>query len=406
MKKSILFVDDEPNLIQGLKRMLRNMRNEWDMYFVDGGEEALTLLSENHIDIIVTDMRMPGIDGATLLGKVIKQYPHMIRIVLSGHSDQEMVLRSTKFAHQFLAKPCDAETLKNTIERTCQLRDILRNETLLKIVTGLKTLPSSPSLYNRIIEEIQSPNVSLKKIGDIIAKDVAMTARVLQLVNSAFFGLPQRIVNPQHAVALLGLDLLKTLVLYIELFSAFNQEQGFNNLFLENLWKHSMRVGDLAKRIAQCEKANKDIIEGAFIGGMLHDIGKLLLLEIPGFHIKIKDFVSQNSCSDIEAEYQILGTSHAEVGAYLLGLWGICDNVIEAVAFHHHPSDLLENKFTSLTAIHMANALINVDCCAENVSSLYIDCDYLASLNITDRLTEWVRNCVKTKEEEMVLFNE
>lgn len=406
MKKSILFVDDEPNLIQGLKRMLRNMRNEWEMFFVEGGEEALTLLSENQIDVIVTDIRMPGMDGATLLGKVIKQYPHMIRIILSGHSDREMILRSTKFTHQFLAKPCDAETLKNTIERACRLRDILKNESLLKIVAGLKKLPSSLSLYNKIIEEVQSPNVSLKKIGNIIATDVSMTARVLQLVNSAFFGLPQKIVNPQHAVALLGLDLLKALVLNIELFSAFDKEQDFNNLFLEKLWKHSMRVGDLAKRITWSESTNKGILEEAFIGGMLHDIGKLLLLEIPDCHEKIKEIVLKNNYSDLEAEYQLLGTSHAEVGAYLLGLWGIPDNIIEAVAFHHRPSDLLENKFTSLTAIHIANALLNVDCCSGNINSQNIDFEYLTALNQTDRLTEWIGDCVKTKKRIFVRFYE
>lgn len=395
MKKSVLFVDDEPNVLQGLKRILRNMRGEWEMFFVESGKEALGFLSDNNVDIIITDIRMPVMDGAELLGEVMNRYPHIVRIILSGHSDKDMILRSAKSAHQFLAKPCDAETLKQTIERAYISRKFLKNESLLKLITGIKRVPSSPAIYNRIIMEIQSPRASLKSVGDIIAKDVAMTARVLQLVNSAFFSLPQKVVSPQHAVAMLGFDIIKAIVLYVELFSAFGTA---NNTLLRDLWKHSIMVGDLSKEIAQSELSNRVVSDDAFIAGILHDIGKLLLMEIPGCFSRIRAAMNNNECNFLEAEYQLLGTSHAEVGAYLLGIWGLPEPIIEAVAFHHRPDMLKESKFSCISAVYIANALIKKN----NTSGKndHIDTGYLEALKLTEKLDRWVQKCKKIMEKE------
>lgn len=397
MKNSILFVDDEPNVIQGLKRMLRNMRNDYELYFAGSGKEALTFLTDNHVDIVVTDMRMPEMNGATLLNEIVKKYPNIIRIVLSGNLDQDINLCSAQSAHQFLTKPCDSETLKKTIKRACFIRNIIKNETVLEIITGINKLPSSPSLYNKIIKEIQSPNVSLKKIGDIIVQDITMTARVLQLVNSAFFGLPQKMVNLQHAVNLLGLDILKSVVLYIELFSSFEKSKFLNNQYIKELWKHSMSTGILAKRIAQENSTNQHLIDEAFISGILHDIGKLLLLEVPCFLEQIESIVIQQEHSYLDAEYQVLGTSHAEAGAYLLGLWGLSDNVVEAVAFHHRPYESSRNELCALTAVHIANALLKADCRLDNMGQMSIDYKYLTTLDLVDKIKEWTQICNEVK---------
>lgn len=406
VKKAVLFVDDEPNVIQGLKRMLRSMWNEWVIFFAGGGEEALAVLSSNHIDVVVSDMRMPGMDGAELLGKVMELYPHIIRIILSGHSDREMILRTTRAAHQFLAKPCDAETLKETIERACQLRDLLNNEALGQLVAGVKTLPSLPSLYHMVLEEVQSPNTSLKKVGEIVARDVTMTARILQFVNSAFFGLPQRITSPQQAVTLLGLDTLKALVLYVQVFSAFKEKPGLTYFSIEELWRHSMMVGSLAREISLAVPVDRKIPDDSLIAGILHEIGKLLFLEIPGYYEKMKDFAGKREYSLLEAEYELWGTSHAEAGAYLLGLWGFPDSVIEAVAFHHRPSVTKGRKFSPLTAVHTANALLGrqerPSAAAADPRAGDVDLEYLARLKLVERLADW-SDCagrIRQREEE------
>ncbi|WP_334110273.1 response regulator [Thermodesulfitimonas autotrophica] len=384
MKRAILFVDDEPNVIDGLRRMLRNMRDRWEMYFAGSGEEALKILETTPIDVIVADMRMPQMDGATLLARVQERYPHVVRIMLTGHSDKEMTLRSTKSAHQFLAKPCDGETLRYTIERTCQLRELLRDKKLLQVVTGITVLPSLPSLYRELIKEMEAPNASLKKIGAIVTQDMAMTAKVLQLVNSAFFGLPQRVTNPVQAVTLLGLNNLRPLVLYIHLFEAFETTPGSGRV-IEALWEHSVAVGSLAREIARLEKADREVRDEALTAGLLHDIGKLLLLRLPDCCEKLKGLADREGDWLPADEYALIGTSHAELGAYLLGLWGIADTVVEAVAFHHQPGNSVADRFTVLTAVHVANGLVKEgDCSLQTV-----DLDYLRRLGLEQKVTHW-----------------
>ncbi|MEM8546876.1 MAG: response regulator, partial [Pseudomonadota bacterium] len=193
--KRIIFVDDEANILSGLKRMLRPMRKEWDMHFAGGAEDALAKMAEEPFDIVVTDMRMPGRDGAWLLEQVKEQYPDTARIVLSGHAEHDMTVRSVAAAHQFLAKPCDADTLRATVLRTCRLRDMMANKPLQRLATSIGQLPSVPEIYREMSAEMAKPEPSLKAIGKIVGSDLAMSAKVLQLVNSAFFGLRRRIAS-------------------------------------------------------------------------------------------------------------------------------------------------------------------------------------------------------------------
>ena len=398
MKKTVLFVDDEPSIIQGLKRMLRSMRNEWSMLFAENGEDALNILSVNHVDVVVSDMRMPGMHGAELLGKVMERYPHIVRIILSGHSDQEMLLLSAKTAHQFLAKPCNADTLKHTIEHACLLRDLLKDENLVKVVTGIDRLPSLPSLYIMLVEEMQLPDASLKKVGDIIAQDVTMTAKVLQFVNSAFFGLPQKVTSPQQAAILLGLETLKALVLHVQVFSTFNVSSR-TKFYIQELWQHSAMMGNLAKEIARVESGSRKMLDDALIAAILHDIGKLLLLEVPGYYERVGGLVKEKGCRFFEAEYELWGTSHAEVGAYLLGLWGLPDTIVIPVAFHHSPVKLQEKDFTVLTAVHAADALLfQENCLPESTVFPYIDLPYIESLNLIGRLPAWAECCSRIRK--------
>lgn len=430
--KKILFVDDDLNVLQGLKRMLRPMRHEWNMEFASSGQEALDILAKYSFDVVVTDMRMPKMDGGKLLAIVMKQYPETVRIVLSGHSDQEMILGSVKFAHQYLMKPCDAEVVKSTIERACSSRDLLKNEALRKIVAGIKNLPSLPDLYNVIIKEMQTPEPSLKKVGDIIAQDVSMSAKILQLVNSAFFGLPQKIVNPQQATIYLGVETLKALVLSIHVFSSFTKNAELLGFSLPEMWKHSLAVGNLAREILVGEQVEERLKEGALVAGLLHDIGKLMLLDIPDKYRRIQEFNENNGCGRLAAEYEVLNTSHAELGAYLLGLWGLPTSIVESVAFHHNPSRLIgsafdvsgktsdENRgkinstgcsdlksqsksinvkeYTTLTAVHAADSLINQEDCSSGTTDFkYIDMRYLRALNLVDKLPEWAECCNRIK---------
>ena len=276
MAKRILFVDDEPMVLTGLKRSLRPMHAEWEMVFAEGGAEALQALDRQAFDIIVTDMRMPGMDGAQLLEEVQKRSPQTLRMVLSGQSDRETILRSVNPAHQFVAKPCEAEELKSRLTRAFALKDLLQNPALREIVTKLDYLPSLPASFLQLNEELRRPEPSLQKIDELIAADMAMTAKILKLVNSAFFCLPCTISSASHAVQLLGLDTLRTLVLTAHVFEQF-QSRLLSADDMRQISDHSLAVSNSARKIARLEKAEKHIQEESFTAGLLHDVGKLIL---------------------------------------------------------------------------------------------------------------------------------
>lgn len=391
VKKHILFVDDEPNILQGLRRMLRGMRHEWDMKFVESGIKAMEMLGREPFDVVISDMRMPEMDGLQLLTKVQQRYPMVVRIILSGHSDHEMILKSARTAHQYLSKPCNSELLRSTVNRACTLRDLLNRKSLKKIISRTEDLPSLPNLYTEIMEELQSPNGSIQRIGKIVEKDLSMTAKVLQLVNSAFFGLPRHISNPSQAVILLGSDTIKSLVLTVGLFSQFNQA-ALATLPIKSIYEHSMKTGAIIKQITKSENMDKKIVDNAFMAGLLHDLGKLVLAaNLPEIYREVFELSKHEGITFHEAETEKLGASHAEVGAYLLGLWGLPDTIVEAVAFHHNPEICSANDFNTLAAVYVANILEHrAHAIAGTEDSEYeFDAEYMKRLNIIDKISVW-----------------
>ncbi len=421
--RRVLFVDSDPGAARKLQKTLEPMCPEWEIEVAENGEEVLDIMSRNPFDVVVPDIRIQEMDGIELLGIVSERYPETVRIIHSELSDPEEVLTSTMAVHQFLMKPCGAETMKNTIERTCKLRDLLRDDTLKKIVAGTRNLPSVPVLYNLIVSEMQSEEPSLKKVGYLISQDISMSAKILQLVNSSFFSLPQKITDPQQAAVFVGIESLKSLVLSLHIFSSISEDADRCGFSLLKMWRHSLRTGRLAADIARAEEADRKIVEEAMIAGMLHDIGKLILLKIPRQYNEVMELVETTGCSFVEAEYTVMDASHSELGAYLLGLWGLPRNVVETVAFHHNPSTLIEDIFVTsnesvledsdkaeskdndpesqsagdkttginaLTAVHIANAMTMQGNCSSETSFPDIDTSYLKKLGLTDKLPGWI----------------
>ena len=355
---NIIFVDDEINIIQGLQRMLYPFRKDWNMSFCNSGEEALQLLATNKFDVVVSDMRMPKIDGLHLFTKIKELYPNIVRIILSGYTEKESILNLPNVAHQFLSKPCDAATLKESIERISRLRDFVNNEKMLKLISGISNIPTLPDIYVKLQKEISSSAASIKGVGEIISKDVAMTTKILQLVNSAFFGVSQKITDPVYAVSFLGFETIKSLALYVKIFSSLSFND-YNKFFAERVFQHSYRVGELARKIIRSEIYDKSVLDTTFLGGLIHDIGKLVLLQTPDYTEKIHKQMADNKLSFVEAEYKLFETSHSEVGAYLLGLWGLPVPILEIAAFHDVPLKQEDIEASPMSAVHLANMLVN-----------------------------------------------
>lgn len=389
MNPRVLFVDDEINVLSGLRRMLRAQRNEWDMLFANSGDEALKLLEQSPCDVIVSDMRMPGIDGAELLRRVAEQYPNTVRLVLSGQSEHERIFRAVGPAHQFLSKPCDEKELVATIKRACSLQSHLQDVSLRNVVSQVGSLPSLPELYKRLVVELEADDTSVEKVGEIIESDLGMSVKVLQLVNSSFFGLPQHVACPKHAVSLLGLNVIRPLCLTAGAFSQY-EDSLIDGFSLSLAIDHSLQVATAARRIADLERSSPQTIDDAFIAGMLHDIGKLILAS--KLTAQFQQAVSLSKAESLplwQAEFRILGTTHAEIGAHLLDLWGLPTPIVEAVAFHHRPEHSKHDGFAPLTAVYVANTLMSQDSSGSPVGNDGINTGYLDSIRLPDRMDAW-----------------
>jgi HD-like signal output (HDOD) protein len=389
MKKRILFVDDEAMVLQGLQRMLRSMRAEWEMEFVESAEAALRLLAQKPFDVIVSDMRMPRMNGAELLAEVMKRHPTTVRLILSGYADKDLILKCVGSTHQYLAKPCDAESLKATVARASNLEDSLRNDRLKTLVCQMTRLPSIPSLYMQVVEKSSRSDTSVEEIGKIIGRDIGMTAQVLKLTNSAFFGLSRQFSSAAEAVAYLGLDTIKSLVLSIHAFSQFEKAET-GALKIEAVWNHSLQVASLAKRISKLEGQDAKATEEAFTAGLLHDIGKLVLAVNLAKEYAEATRLAHTGLELPLAEHQVFGANHADVGGYLIGLWGLPVPVVEAVALHHAPSRAPQPAFSPLTSVHAANVLEwERPGSANGVPAPQLDDAYLGVVGVSSRLAAW-----------------
>jgi len=398
-KLRILFVDDEVILLQSLSRSIRPMRKEWDCEFVSSGKEALSILSKKSFDLVVSDMRMPGMDGAELLTKIKHTYPETMRFVLSGQAEESVFLRSLGSMHQFLAKPCEFAVLKRAINRGLSLRNYLNNNIeIKKILLEIGSLPSLPELYCKLMNELESPDSSLEKVGDIIAQDVGMTSKILQVANSGFFGYSQNVSSPLHAVQILGMDLIQNLVLTYEVFSKLGELES-GKTFVDRIWKHSVDVAGTSMLLAREEGMDLEIENFAFTAGLLHEIGKIILLL--NFPQKFKEFLAikfrDQNRSNHEIEEEVFGFSHAKIGAHLVGLWGLPDPIVEAILFHETPAECASNAPSPLTFVHVANAFEE-----EYITETYrgipskIDQEYLSKTGLYPRIPKWIEQYLRT----------
>lgn len=352
--KRILIVDDEVPVLESLRLRLHCMHRKWDVSFAESGARALEQLEQGRFDVLVTDMRMPGIDGPELLRVCHRRWPEVIRIVLSGYSDPALLNRALMFTHQYLEKPCEPEHLENVIDRCLGLQELLNRPALRSLVGRIRQLPALPRTFARLQPLIASENASARDVGEVIASDAVVAARVLQMVNSAFFRHARRITNIEHAVSYLGFPTVRNLVMAAEIFGNAVAADERAMRTLDRLQAHAERVTAATCAIA----AGTSFGDDAMLAALLHDIGYWVLVqECPLEIVRAREVASAEHISLQDAEARVLGASHGEIGAYLLGLWGLPYAVIEAVANHHAPRRVQQKEFDVLAALAVAHAL-------------------------------------------------
>jgi putative nucleotidyltransferase with HDIG domain len=289
-----------------------------------------------------------------------------------------------------LSKPCDPMVLKAVLARAFAAQDFVSHDAFQNWLGSITSLPVLPRIYNELMHELKlEEHCSLERAGLIVARDMGLSAKILQLVNSAFFGLGRVIGHPSEAAVFLGSETLRGLVLSLQVFSQF-QQLKLVEFSVENLWKHSWTTGVLAKKLCEFEDAGTIITDEAFMSGLLHDVGKLVLAA--NFPVRLEENIRlarERQHTLWEQEFKVWGASHAELGAHLLSRWGLPPAVIEAVAFHHRPAQARCQTFCAVTAVHVANTLGRPPAPLGQLPQQSVDLDYLRGLGLTDRLESW-----------------
>jgi HD-like signal output (HDOD) protein/ActR/RegA family two-component response regulator len=387
--RHILFVDDDPNVLAGLRDALRPRRREWRMTFVDGGDAAISLLEHTPIDVIVSDLRMPGMDGATLLAKVAHLQPDAVRIVLSGQADPATIGRVATVAHRILVKPSPIEEVTRVIERACVLLDVTSE--VMRAAAGACALPSEPETYRELMELIGRSDATAAEIATVLERDIAMSAKVLHLANSAYFGLDKPVSDLDDAVTLLGHETIQAIVLTAEAFQKFDVPVSIAGFSLEHVQQRSLQVGRLARMLSQDDPATGD----AFAAGLLLDVGLLVLAaHEPEYLADVLLAAEREGRPVHEIELERKGITHAEIGAHLFALWGLPHTIVEAVAHHHRPLRSPLPTFDTVAIVHIADALV-ADAETgplEGPGTLSrIDRAYVERIGMTGRIAEWQR---------------
>jgi putative nucleotidyltransferase with HDIG domain len=394
-KTRILFVDDQQDLLNLYSMIMESVSDKMAPAFANSGAAALAKMQQQTFDIVVSDMEMPGMNGPRLLQEIARLYPQTIRLILSGYDDEEWVYQCVGTSHQYLAKPFSLETLYSTLERVRALQRCFNHGPLRALVAKIGSLPGMPAIYFRMLELLRNPETSLEDIGKLVASDPNLTANLLKLVNSAYFGTPQKISSAYDAVMCLGLSRLRSLVLAMKILNAFDTQQ-VQELPLEQIWQHSLLTGTLARKIAQLEDGGRAVAEESFTAGILHDVGKLIFsAHFPQEYGEVLRRGAGNCRLMLETETQMLGATHAEVGAYLLGVWGLPTSLVESVAYHHEPWPTMGTRFCALTAVHVANCLIHeISPVSSSNPPSALNMDYLTQLGLANHVPRW-RECAQ-----------
>ncbi len=392
----ILFVDDEPGMLKAFERLLHPERHRWEMIFAGTTGAALEKLEERAVDVIVTEVRLSGQkagEGVKLLDRVKRDHPSVTRIVFTAPGDRDTAVRLAGVAHQFLAKPFDVLGLRDTLARACTVRELLERPAIRDAVGGIGALPVVPALYLELQTALRDPRTDLKAVASVVERDIGMSAKLLQLVNSAFFGVRNAngspIASVEQAVMLLGMNTVQHLSLASAVFSAYDVRDDFFGFSLSLMQRHAL----LTARIASRMMSTKQERDEAFVSGLLHDAGKLVLANrFPDAYRRIAAQAARESLPLTLLESAEFGTSHPEVGAYLFGIWGLPTVVVEAVAFHHDPSAAGRSKFDVSGAVHIADVLAHEMTTPANDTTgkrAVLDGAYLDTTGLVAKLPAW-----------------
>ncbi len=353
----ILLIDDEIDCLDQLKSSLSSKEEHWIIELSNNPRQSLEAIQSSPPTVLVCDYRMPQMDGCELLSLVEKEHPSVHRFIMADKRDQELLATGIGSSFHFLPKPCSPKLLRSEIQRCIAIENWLGKDQINRIMDKMGDLPSLPSMYQKVVNALNSTDASIENVGQEISTDMAISGKILQIVNSSYFGFEETVSDISQAVTVLGIETVKNLVLAIQVFD--QDESSEQKSLTDQLWRHSMSVATIAKDITRHETGNSRNAEEAYTAGLFHDIGKLMMQRaIPDVYQAAREHAEKKRLPFWKAENEIIGCNHAETGAYLLGRWGLPISVVECAACHHEPVNSFGAAFSPLASVHAANALV------------------------------------------------
>ena len=391
MQKRLLFVDDEPLLREMYEIIGSLLGEDHAITTARSGKEALALLETTHFDVVVSDLAMPEMDGLEFMNRVVREYPESARIVISGFADRMKVAECLTVGHRYFSKPFQVGPFLKLLTRIVHYSYLIEDRKVRTLVCSSGALPTPSETFSRLTDAMASDYSDLDHIAKIVEQDAGLTTKLLQVVNSAQFGTGRAVTSPLDALHLLGIEVLRALIAGMQVFD-FYKEKGLAPETMRRIWGHCLRTARAARTIAHLEKSSFQLSGECFLAGLFHDIGKLILFSnAPQEYKAVEELMQIEKMSRNEAEQSTFGASHAEIGAYLLVLWGLPDSVVHAVENHHKTGLIEASGFAPLVAMHAAHALLPAS------PEPALDMDYIASAGLAHRVDVW-REVLKSEE--------
>lgn len=389
----ILFVGGEAGWLRGVQKEITSSRPNWECRLAETTTDGINALAAEHFHAIVFDTR--AANDTALTQSIEKHSGQVLRAVLCEGDDRAGLARWNKPGFTPLPANIEPKNLVSNVSRALRLQSWATDAGMKKLLASLRKLPAVPKLYSQVTAELSSPNGSIENVAKFIAQDPVMTAKILQLVNSAFFALGREVSDPREAVMFLGVERTRSLILLAGVFTQFEDLKcpGFS---ADAIWNHSVQVAAFARTIAMVELKDAKAAESAYTAGLVHDMGKLILAaNVPTMCSSIESIQRSKHLSQRDAELQVLGTTHAEVAACLLGMWGLPQPVLEAVAWHHCPLKSEDTGFSMLAAVHAANVFAHETVAAtpSEIPPERLDHDYLLRAGLGNHRNEWREAC-------------
>jgi HD-like signal output (HDOD) protein len=382
----VLFVDDDAAVLDDLRNMMLLVGANWDIRLATNGGDALKHLENGIFDVVVADLKMPGMDGAELLAIVRDQYPDAMRILMSGNADLTFTARLVPQAHQFLHKPCQPSLVKAVVERAYELGQRLADSELRRTLGTITELPRPPQSVLRLNALLDSPDTDVHDIAEVVEQDMALTVKLFQLVNSAYYGLQRNVRDIREAIAYLGLNAVRNLAVSVEVFRSLSATAGEDLQAVQELHERANQVANVAKKLV----LDRDQANEAFVAGLLHDVGLLALVScLPDRYRELRDAAQLSNLPLWDIETEVIGASHADLGAYLLNLWGLPFPVVEAVARHHDAMLLPQRKMDATHAVCIADAIVSATRSGKSLresNEAGLDTAYLEELGVLERV--------------------